>query len=196
MTLIDEEFRWWVDPEGYEIRKGRPASTDPDASLLAQIAGEDTVEPRSTPGPYSVTTRGFYAKFANIERPEEWAGELPKLRSFCNEHGVPTDRARPAFVKDILKKAQLFRQLRDTLPKNTLPIGMSQIDARFAITLFKDTKNLNFNDKKNLKPRIDSASLADFMIYQAIRNYKKGVAFLICDRCGGYFLGGPGEIAA
>jgi hypothetical protein len=185
MTLVDEEFWWWRDPLGYEIKKGRPGSTDPDASLLSRIDGEDTIVPLGTLERYLVSAEGLYAEFANIERPDELASELPKLLDFCKKHGVPTDPARPAFVSDVIKRARLFRQLKDTMHRNTLPIDLDQIFTRFRRTLFVD-------DLGNLRLRAAPDSLLDFMLDQAIKDSKRGLVFLICARCETYFIGGSG----
>jgi hypothetical protein len=44
-----------------------------------------------------------------------------------------------------------------------------------------------------VKLRAESASLLDFMVYQAIRDFKRGMVGLICQRCAGYFVAGPGK---
>jgi hypothetical protein len=183
MPRADEKF-WWLKAEGYEISRGRPASADPDASLLLRIVGEDTVVPTGALTWQPVSAKRIYDQFANIERPDELSNELPKLLGFCKKHGVPTDPRRPAYVSDILKQAQLFRQLKDTTRRDKIPIGIDEFSARIMVSLFQDATNL--------KLRMHSASLLDFMRYQAIRDFKCKMAFLVCDRCGAFFVGGPG----
>jgi hypothetical protein len=123
MTVVDEDFCWWRDPQGYEILKGRPGDTSPDADLLSRIDGGDTVVSKSTPLRYQVCAERQYVDFANIKSEAD-------VLDFCKQHGIPTHPARPAFVYDILKNAQLFRHLKDTMRRDTLPIRINEIFAR------------------------------------------------------------------
>jgi hypothetical protein len=188
MTVVDEEFRWSRDREGYEIKRGRPLSTDPDASLLAQIVGEDTVEPMSTPEPYRVSDQllpdeRLYENFANIKPPDEES----KLVGFCNKYGVPTDPTRPVYVRDVVEKARLFRLLMDAKSQRpkTLPSRIDVIRARFNVALLLDHSG-------KLTTRANSKDLFNFMVYEAIQDFDRQIVGLICECCKKYFLAGPG----
>jgi hypothetical protein len=193
MMRVDEEFRWWRDPEGYTILKGRPdlpmpaldaAVTSDTPSLLSCIGSPDTIVPKSTPQRDMVPGEGLYIKFANVKAEDD-------VLAFCNQYGVPTDPNRLAIVRDdvlndgILNKAQLFRQLIDAKRLKTLPTGINSISARIRVMLFVDDSGIT-------KFRADSATLFDFMLYQAIQDFDREIVGKICDLCKRYYRAGPG----
>jgi hypothetical protein len=198
MTQVDKEFCWWRDPEGYKILKGRPdlpmpalndEVTSDTPSLLSCIGTPDTVLLKSTPEPFLVSgivsSEPLYMKFANIKTEDD-------VLTFCNLYGVPTDPKRPAIVCDdvlndgIINKAQLFRQLIDAKRQKTLPSGIDQISALIAVGLFVDASG-------KVRRRSYSANLLNFMMYQVIQAFDRGIVGLVCPHCGRYFEKGPGS---